>query len=79
MHGALNSTASDQYKPIQSSESQQLMHELLTDPTRYRSHIERYAASVVVSVTYGRRVTDLSNDEVVDFNRDSMHYLTSIK
>lgn len=79
LHSALNSTATDQYKPIQSMESRQLLHELLTDPSQYRTHLERYAASVVVSVTYGRRVTNLANDEVVDFNRDSMHYLTSVK
>lgn len=55
------------------------MHDLLIDPSACRTHLERYAASVVVSVTYGRRVTDLVNDEVVSFNRDSMHYLTSVK
>ena len=79
LHGALNNRATDQYKPIQNMESKHLMMDLLERPEGHRAHLERYAASVVVSVAYGRRVTDISKDEVVDYNRDAMNYLTSVK
>jgi cytochrome P450 len=78
LHGAFNSKASEQYKPIQSLESKQFLNDLLKDPERYRTHLERYAASVVVSVTYGRRVHDVHKDEVVGYNRDAQEYLTSV-
>jgi hypothetical protein len=71
--------ASDTYKPIQSLESKQMMWELTKTPAKYREHIERYATSVVVFVTYGRRVHDIFNDEVVCLNRETQDFLTSIK
>ncbi|KAJ7830878.1 cytochrome P450 [Mycena olivaceomarginata] len=43
-----------------------------------REHLERYATSVAVVVTYGRRVHDIYNDEVVRLNRESTDFLTSI-
>lgn len=70
---------SDTYKPIQSLESKQLMYELTQTPAKYREHMERYATSVVVVVTYGRRVHDVFNDEVVCLNRETQDFLTSIK
>ncbi|KAJ7746276.1 cytochrome P450 [Mycena metata] len=70
--------ASDTYKPIQSLESKQLMSELAKTPANYREHLERYATSVVVMVTYGRRVHDIYNDEVVCLNRETQDFLTSI-
>jgi len=52
------------------------MHELLTTPDGFADHLERYAASVIVGVTYGRRVLDIHNDEVVEENKVSMTMLT---
>lgn len=71
--------AADSYRPIQNLESKQLMKELSDDPTQFRDQLERYAASVVVTVTYGRRVHDIHADEVVVENRRSMDVLTSVK
>jgi hypothetical protein len=71
--------ASDTYKPIQSLESKQLMVELVKSPARYREHIERFATSVAVVVTYGRRVHDIYTDDVVCLNRQTQDFLTSIK
>lgn len=79
LHAAFNNKASDQYRPIQSLESKQFLHEMLATPQAYRAHLERYAASVIVSVTYGRRVHDIYTDEVVAYNRVAQEYLTSVK
>ncbi|KAJ6512698.1 cytochrome P450 [Mycena sanguinolenta] len=78
LHGSFMQKTSDTYKPIQSLESKQLMFELTQTPDKYRDHIERYATSVVVVVTYGRRVHDIFNDEVVCLNRETQDFLTSI-
>ena len=79
LHSGFMQRQSETYRPIQSLESQVLMHELLEDPKSYRTHLERYAASVVVTVTYGRRVEDVRTDAVVRMNAESMERLTSVK
>lgn len=71
--------ASDTYRPIQHLESKQLMHDLLVDPKNFRDQLERYAASVIVMVTYGRRVHDVHKDHMVVENRIAMDVLTSVK
>ncbi|KAJ7707448.1 cytochrome P450 [Mycena rosella] len=78
LHGSFMQKASDTYKPVQSLESKQLMMELTRAPAKYRQYIERYATSVVVVVTYGRRVHDVYTDEVVCLNRETQDFLTSI-
>lgn len=71
--------ASDTYKSIQNLESKQLLAELARTPAKYREHLERYATSVAVVVTYGRRVHNIYNDEVVCLNRQTNEFLTSVK
>ncbi|KAF7325871.1 Cytochrome P450 [Mycena kentingensis (nom. inval.)] len=78
LHGSFMQKTSDTYKPVQSLESAQLMAELLKTPVKYRQHFERYATSVVVVITYGRRVHNIYTDEVVALNRETQEYLTSI-
>lgn len=79
LHGGFMQRQSETYRPIQSLESKVLMHDLLTDPTGFRTHLERYAASVIVTVTYGRRVEDVTTDIVVRRNAESMERLTMVK
>lgn len=79
LHGSFMQKAADSYKPIQNLESKQLQHDLLTTPDNFRDHLERYAASVIVTVNYGRRVTNIWTDRVVCENRRSMDVLTSVK
>jgi len=55
------------------------MHDLLNDPQNFREHLERYAASVIITVTYGRRVEDVKTDKVVRMNAESMTRLTLVK
>ncbi|KAK0649971.1 cytochrome P450 [Cercophora newfieldiana] len=76
LHSGFMQRQSETYRPIQSLESKVLMHDLLEDPTSFRRHIERYAASVIVTVAYGRRVEDVRTDEVVRENAKSMERLT---
>lgn len=77
--GFMQRRSIDLYRPIQAAESAVLMHDLVRDPESFRTHLERYAASVIVTVTYGRRVPDVRNDVVVRRNAESMDRLTSVK
>jgi hypothetical protein len=52
---------------------------LLRDSKNYQTHFQRYAASVIVTVTYGRRVEDVRTDAVVRMNAEAMERLTSVK
>ncbi|KAJ7679177.1 cytochrome P450 [Mycena polygramma] len=70
--------ASNNYKPIQNLESKQLLFELTETPAKFREHLERYATSVAVVLTYGRRVHDIYSDEVVCLNRETQDFLTSV-
>ncbi|KAL2173069.1 cytochrome P450 [Thermothelomyces heterothallicus CBS 202.75] len=78
LHSGFMQRQSESYRPIQSLESKVLMHDLLTNPKDYRTHLERYAASVIVTVTYGRRVEDVRTDVVVRMNAEAMERLTSV-
>ncbi|KAG7095762.1 hypothetical protein E1B28_006467 [Marasmius oreades] len=77
LHNGFHIRKSETYKDIQSLESKVLLHDILTDPTSYERHIQRYAASVVTSVTYGRRVESV-DEWVVRENMEAMDYLTSV-
>ncbi len=79
LHSGFMQRQSEVYRPIQSLESKVLMYDLLINPDDFRTHLERYAASVIVTVTYGRRVEDVRTDIVVQCNAESMDRLTSVK
>ena len=76
-HSGLLRKACDSYKPIQEAESQRLARDLLTNPDAFGKHLERYAASVMVCVAYGRRVDDL-DDGVVRQIYDRMQYMSTL-
>lgn len=79
LHSGFMQKRSESYRPVQSLESKVLMHDLLSSPERYRKHLERYAASVIVTVAYGRRVEDVDTDIIVRRNAESMERLTQSK
>jgi cytochrome P450 len=79
LHSGFMQRQSETYRPIQSLESKVLMWDLLRNPGEFRMHLERYAASVIVTVTYGRRVKDVRSDEVVKQNTEAMGRLTQVK
>lgn len=56
--------ACDGYKPIQTAECQRLALDLSRNPEGFSKHMERYAASLMVCVAYGRRVDDLESPVV---------------
>ncbi|KAI0050340.1 cytochrome P450 [Auriscalpium vulgare] len=77
LHAGFHSQKSDTYREVQSLESKILMYQLLHVPTAYERHIKRFSASVVVSVTYGKRI-DSIDEWIVQENQASMNYLMSV-
>ncbi|KAG5220374.1 cytochrome P450 [Salix suchowensis] len=71
LHSGFHARKSDEYQPIQSLESKIMMHQILTEPKGYERHIQRYAASVVTSVTYGKRI-DSVDEWIVRENMRAM-------
>jgi len=69
--------ACELYKPIQEAESQRLVRDLLHKPQEFGRHLERYAASVMVCVAYGRRVDDL-DDSIVQRIYERMQYMSTL-
>ncbi len=44
------------YQDLQSDENKVVLHDLLKDPEKFVNHLERYAASVVSIIGFGRRI-----------------------
>ncbi|KNG47597.1 hydrolase protein [Stemphylium lycopersici] len=55
-HALLNLSSSTHYQPVQDFESKVLLKELLHSPNDFVSINRRYAASVIMQVTYGYRI-----------------------
>ena len=76
-HIGLMKSAALSYRPIQENESKRLAMDLVRNPTMFERHLERYAASVVMTVAYGRRV-DHMNDPAVQMVLEMMQYMASL-
>jgi len=51
--------------------------DLVRSPQNFERHLERYAASVVMTVAYGKRVDDM-NDPAVQMVLEMMQYMASL-
>ena len=76
-HLGLCKKTCDSYKPIQESESRRLARDLLKDPSNFGKHLERYTASVMFCVAYGRRV-DTLDDPLVEKIYQRMGYMATL-
>ncbi|EOD47626.1 Cytochrome p450 [Neofusicoccum parvum] len=68
-HAVLNVGASRQYLPLQELEAKQLLADVVRDGAAWRSHIERYAGSVAMTMMNGTRLTantDPTSREIID-------------
>ncbi|KAH7912492.1 cytochrome P450 [Hygrophoropsis aurantiaca] len=77
LHSGFHARRSDTYRDIQSLESKISLQEILNQPKKWEQHLQRYAASVVTSVSYGRRVNSI-DEWIVKENMEAMDYLTSV-
>ncbi|KAI0720580.1 cytochrome P450 [Cerioporus squamosus] len=54
LHAALQPQASAKYEPVQTHNALNYILDLLNDPDKHLDHARRYAASVIMTVTYGK-------------------------
>ncbi|KAL1673429.1 cytochrome P450 [Schizophyllum commune] len=69
-HMLLSTSTVHKFVPIQEAESAQLLYELATAPKDFYRHIERYAASAVLSIACGKRSVRYDSALLGEFNRD---------
>ncbi|KAG1764170.1 cytochrome P450 [Suillus placidus] len=66
LHAGLQPKVAGTYEPIQTRNAKNLVLDILNDPKNHQSHAMRYAASVVMSFTYGKTTpTSYTDPEVV--------------
>ncbi|KAF8551911.1 cytochrome P450 [Imleria badia] len=53
-HTHLHAKATESYGPIQMQAARDVILDILNDPKRHQAHVNRYAASVILRITYGK-------------------------
>ncbi|KAG1731334.1 cytochrome P450 [Suillus paluster] len=70
LHAGLQPKVAETYEPIQIKNAKNLVLDILNDPKNHQMHAMRYAASVVMSFTYGKTTpTAYSDPEIVTLNK----------
>lgn len=54
------------YQSLQSDENKVVLYDLLADSEHYVTHFERYAASVVSIIGYGRRIAKVTDPIITE-------------
>jgi len=60
-HTHLQAKASESYAPIQMQAASDVIIDILNDPKHHQAHANRYAASVILRVTYGKSTPTQTN------------------
>ncbi|KAF5325314.1 hypothetical protein D9619_009793 [Psilocybe cf. subviscida] len=76
LHLGFHSRQAASYNEIQSMESKVVLKQLLDDPSDFEKHFQRFAGSVAVSVTYGRRIK--TSDDWIPTERETTIWQTSL-
>ncbi|KAG1807981.1 cytochrome P450 [Suillus subaureus] len=80
LHAGLQPSAAETYEPIQTRNSKNLVLDILNDPKNHQSHAMRYAASVVMSFTYGKTTpTSYTDPEVVAVNKSLARFGRAVR
>lgn len=70
LHAGLQPRVAETYEPIQIRNAKNLVLDILNDPKNHQNHALRYAASVVMSFTYGKTTpTSYTDPEIVTVNK----------
>ncbi|KAG1894747.1 cytochrome P450 [Suillus fuscotomentosus] len=80
LHAGLQPKVAETYEPIQTRHAKNLVLDILNDPKNHQSHAMRYAASVVMSFTYGKITpTSYTDPEVVAVNKALARFGQALK
>ncbi|KAF8139802.1 cytochrome P450 [Boletus edulis] len=70
LHTMMQPKMAETYEPLQFRHAKDVLLDILDDPERHQMHARRYAASVVMGMTYGKVTpTSYSDPEVIAVNR----------
>ncbi|KIJ67377.1 hypothetical protein HYDPIDRAFT_25837 [Hydnomerulius pinastri MD-312] len=75
-HHALHSNAAVAYKPRQIGHAYEMLVNILHDPVDYAAHLEAFAASLVMAITYGYDATP--GDQMLDKMKQAVRYFATI-
>ncbi|KAH7922342.1 cytochrome P450 [Leucogyrophana mollusca] len=64
-HTHLQAKAADSYAPIQMESARDVIVDILDDPKHHQAHAKRYAASVILKVTYGKTARTNNTDREI--------------
>ncbi|KAG1854462.1 cytochrome P450 [Suillus subalutaceus] len=80
LHAGLQPKVAETYEPIQTRNAKNLILDILNDPKNHQSHVMRFAASVVMSFTYGKTTpTSYTDPEVVAVCKSSARFGRAMK
>ncbi|KAL8293231.1 hypothetical protein RQP46_000925 [Phenoliferia psychrophenolica] len=69
MHQGLQPKSAASYEPIQEAAARTMIRDILSDPDDFQTHAKTYAASVIMTVTYGKTTpTRYADADVVAVN-----------
>ncbi|KAH7922014.1 cytochrome P450 [Leucogyrophana mollusca] len=75
VHTHLQPKAAEMYQDIQTENARSVILDILDDPKNHQLHARRYAASVILRITYGKSTPTLVNDqEVVRINKVTRNF-----
>lgn len=80
LHTSLQPSAAAQYQPVQYKNAKRYVLDILRDPENHLGHARKYAASVILTMTYGK-TSDISFDDpdVVAINKGTTRLMAVIK
>ncbi|EPS99956.1 hypothetical protein FOMPIDRAFT_1050052 [Fomitopsis schrenkii] len=52
----------DRYLPLQRREANNLLSDILANPSDYRNHLKRYTAAIILEIAYGRQITTIDDE-----------------
>lgn len=64
-HAAFNRQVSMEYRPMQAEKAYQLLGCLITTPHEYAKHLETFAGSVILAITYGYDASNNQDDTFI--------------
>ncbi|KAG0696780.1 cytochrome P450 [Suillus ampliporus] len=80
LHAGLQPKVAETYEPIQIRNAKNMVLDILNDPKNHQMHALRYAASVVMSFTYGKTTpTAYTDPEVVSINKCLERFIRVVK
>ncbi|KAH7923755.1 cytochrome P450 [Leucogyrophana mollusca] len=80
VHTHLQPKAAETYQSLQMENARNVILDILDDPKHHQEHAERYAASVILRVTYGKSTPTANTDpEVVRIHKVLEHFQLAMR